>query len=246
MGCWHRIFSRDWCGLPLRHDRSAFIIPLSYYFFSQSQYFFIKDIANSYLSSLSFTHSRDSSKPDIPKSLIPVWKLYITNLKLSWIVLSIKEDKFIWFGGSQQGKVIVHEAHQIITQPTRQFLFFTWLARSQKWNFPLKLKFFSLLVVQNQILTQEILTKRGYQGPGRCSLCLSVGEDINHLFLHCPFASSVWICVLQLINSLAYFNRSDIVSCLDMWTVHHQIIEHWISLSSGEFSSLEMLSYLRK
>lgn len=69
----------------------------------------------------------------------------------------------------------------------------------------------------------EILSKMGYQGPKWCCLCLFSGEDINHFFLHCTFACSLWTCVLQLIYYPANWNHSHIVSYLGRWTMDHQI-----------------------
>ena len=82
----------------------------------------INDITNIYSS----THWKDSieieildldaTELEILDPVIPKWKLYVTNLKLSRIVLSLEEEKFIWFGGSQQGMVFFQEIYRIITQ----------------------------------------------------------------------------------------------------------------------------------
>jgi hypothetical protein len=38
----------------------------------------------------------------------------------------------------------------------------------------------------------ENLSKRGFQGPFRCALCLKNLEMSHHLFLECEFSKQVW------------------------------------------------------
>ncbi|KAJ4765867.1 Ribonuclease H-like superfamily protein [Rhynchospora pubera] len=57
-----------------------------------------------------------------------------------------------------------------------------------------KVKTFLWLVLLNRILTQENLEKRGWPSIQNCVLCnLPEKETTSHLFLHCPFAVSVWL-----------------------------------------------------
>jgi len=72
-----------------------------------------------------------------------------------------------------------------------------WFHNRWIWDIPLKLKCFMWLVVQNNIFTWDNIHKRGFEDLGRCSLCKEDLEDVENLFLTCPFAISVWSGVLQ-------------------------------------------------
>jgi len=72
-----------------------------------------------------------------------------------------------------------------------------WFHKTWRWDIPLKLKKFMWLVVHNTILTWDNIHKRGFEDLGSCSLCKEDLEDLENLFLTCPFAISVWSGVLQ-------------------------------------------------
>ncbi|KAJ4809797.1 Ribonuclease H-like superfamily protein [Rhynchospora pubera] len=61
-----------------------------------------------------------------------------------------------------------------------------WLAKV-----PLKIKLFCWLVLQNRILTQDNLEKRGWHGPNKCLFCRDI-ETVNHLFCTCSFWKRSW------------------------------------------------------
>lgn len=82
----------------------------------------LKDIVDASLSSPFLTHWKDAVAIRFPDPLIPEWKTYIINLKLSEIVLLLVEESLVRFGGSQLGKVIVKEAYQLISLPPRMNL----------------------------------------------------------------------------------------------------------------------------
>jgi len=57
---------------------------------------------------------------------------------------------------------------------------------------PLKMVLFSWLLFQNRNLSWEVLQKKGWQGPGRCALCLSAEETNYHLFFQCQASQQIW------------------------------------------------------
>ena len=65
-----------------------------------------------------------------------------------------------------------------------------------KWHIPLKIKCFSLLCLENKILTWENLTNRGFEGPNICILCKNDPKFVYHLFVKCLFIRIVWNEVL--------------------------------------------------
>ena len=60
-----------------------------------------------------------------------------------------------------------------------------------------KIEMFSWTLMHGRVLTGENLEKRGIVGPFCCPLCAVNAENISHLFLKCPFATSVWKEVLK-------------------------------------------------
>ena len=51
--------------------------------------------------------------------------------------------------------------------------------------------------MHQRVLTGENLEKRGIAGPFCCPLCTENSKNINHLFLKCPYAISVWKEVMK-------------------------------------------------
>ena len=72
-------------------------------------------------------------------------------------------------------------------------------------------------VVHNNSLTWDNIHRRGFQDLGRCSLCKEYLEDVEHLFLTCPFVISVWSGVLQTLKIHVIQNMVSIQRCLTQW-----------------------------
>jgi hypothetical protein len=67
-------------------------------------------------------------------------------------------------------------------------------------------------------LTWDILQKRGWKGPGYCSLCKADNESINHIFIICPFAKAVWNALTQDLNLKRSWMGVTLVECMKNWT----------------------------
>ena len=52
-------------------------------------------------------------------------------------------------------------------------------------------------LMHERVFTGENLEKRGLAGPFGCPLCAEAFENINHLFLKCPYVISAWKDVLK-------------------------------------------------
>jgi len=96
-----------------------------------------------------YTHWKVVAAICLSTHLISEWKSHINNFKLSGIILLTTEDYLVWAKGTHLDKLIVKEAYFLIAVPPCPNLMHPWLARSSKWNLPLKLKCFSWLVVHN-------------------------------------------------------------------------------------------------
>jgi hypothetical protein len=60
-----------------------------------------------------------------------------------------------------------------------------------KAKFPLKVKIFMWLTLQNSILTKDNLLKRKWKGSPKCAFCPDT-ESVKHLMFECPVTKYVW------------------------------------------------------
>jgi len=67
-----------------------------------------------------------------------------------------------------------------------------WWKKLWNWECQMKIKLFSWLLAKDEILSWKNLQKRGWKGPGICSLCKAHSESTKHIFFKCPFTRSVW------------------------------------------------------
>jgi hypothetical protein len=122
----------------------------------------------------------------------------------------------------------------------------SWPHQIWKWRIPLKLQLFLWLCVKDRILTWEALRRRGWQGPGICSLCHQATEDIHHLMIHCNFTSHLWN-LLSLHYSLPLaWNGVSFSDCLTSWIsdrrAPHPLVAHacwqiWIERNLAIFEN---------
>jgi len=47
-------------------------------------------------------------------------------------------------------------------------------------------------LLKGKVLITDNLKNKGYEGPSRCSMCQGSEENIQHLFMGCPFAKACW------------------------------------------------------
>jgi hypothetical protein len=93
-----------------------------------------------------------------------------------------------------------------------------WIKQLWNWKVPLKLKLFSWLAGKERILTWDALRRRGWEGPGYCSLCKRAPEDLNHLLIHCPFTTEVWYRTLKHFSLPFDWCGSSISNCFSRWS----------------------------
>ena len=77
---------------------------------------------------------------------------------------------------------------------------FPFLKLIWKTLIPSKVQFFSWLLVIGKLPTCDIVQRRHTYiciSPNWCVLCKSCSEDQDHLFLHCPFSTTLWNRVLN-------------------------------------------------
>lgn len=67
-----------------------------------------------------------------------------------------------------------------------------WL-NIQKLKIPSKVAFFMWTIAKSHFPTIDFLQCRGMVIPNVCFLCLQEAESIDHMFIHCPFASEIQV-----------------------------------------------------
>lgn len=82
----------------------------------------------------------------------------------------------------------------------------------------LKHKCFLWHVLQGTLKTWDNLSKRGWYGPNRCSLCKNSAETIDHLFIYCTFGKKVWDFCCTKIASPFILEEVSIGEALLRWT----------------------------
>lgn len=65
-------------------------------------------------------------------------------------------------------------------------------------GFTPQINIFLWILLQNNILTIDNLRKRGFCFPNFFYLCLNNEESTNHIFLHCPYTTSIWGMFFQM------------------------------------------------
>ena len=90
------------------------------------------------------------------------------------------------------GTISVALAYKSIVSTTFSECIPMWFKEVWRWKLPLKTVIFSWLLLAERILTWNMLQRKGFEGPGICSLCHAAGENITHLIIDYPFTVLVW------------------------------------------------------
>lgn len=125
---------------------------------------------------------------ELDSELVEMYDKIIANRNIKQ---SERSDRLIWVG-AKDGIYNVKQGYKAIIH-------------SLQWNsieIPLKLcwdaaclpkaGFFLWLAFQNRAPTADRLSRFGFVGPNWCVMCNHNNEDVDHLFLNCPFALKCW------------------------------------------------------
>ena len=74
-----------------------------------------------------------------------------------------------------------------------------------------------LVFIFRKALTWDVLSRNGWEGPGRCYLCKMEAESNYHLGVDCPFTKSVWIEIESKLNIKNLWTGDSILSCMKNW-----------------------------
>jgi hypothetical protein len=109
-----------------------------------------------------------------------------------WCTLQERPDTLKWIGGDSSGCISVKNVYMASENMSWNLKLDGWRKALWDWDCPLKVKLFTWLLVENKILSWEILQRRGFSGPGICPLCKNQTETTQHLFMECGFTVIVW------------------------------------------------------
>ena len=135
------------------------------------------------------------------------------------------EDKMCWIPNKVKG-FLVSDYYKILSGSA--FFGFPWKS-IWKQKIPSRVAFLVWTAALGKCLTIDNLCKRKVWILDWCYMCKRNGESVDHLFLHCPFASDLWSMVLGLIG-VSWVMPHTILGLLWCWQGsfgHHQNIYIW-------------------
>jgi hypothetical protein len=148
------------------------------------------------------------------------WNHYTAELKCAGISLKEEPDSLVWAGGDASGIPSVKNIFDALLSLKNLVPDLSWRQQVWKWKIPLKYKLFVWLAGIDRILTWDSLRRRGWEGPGFCSLCRQAPEDIHHLLIHCKFTKEVWSRLLTQFNLPFSWSGDTITDCFNSWLLN--------------------------
>jgi hypothetical protein len=113
-----------------------------------------------------------------------------------------------------------------------------YIRRIWRDDYPMKLKLFAWLLIENKLLMWEKLQARGWEGPNRCILCKFASESTLHVFLHCSFIQVIWSNLASALKINSPWSGSNIQECFCIWLRITTYINCFPSTSAGMFGGL--------
>ena len=117
----------------------------------------------------------------------------------------------------KSGKVAARKAYDLIVYEQLMVMDDNFLLKVWHFNIPQKLKCFIWLTCNLKINTWDILCKRGWCGPNRCSLYKSEVETVEHLFVGCPFVEKMILGLKRLFDVHLHLSAPSLLENLISW-----------------------------
>jgi mannosylglycoprotein endo-beta-mannosidase len=111
--------------------------------------------------------------------------------------LRSEEDDVIVWKGSKDGVFSVRSMYDLLRGGAGPS--FPWKSVWRS-SCPLRVSFFVWEASHGRSLTIDNLRRRGLILADWCFLCRCGGESVDHVLLHCPYASGLWFHVLKILN----------------------------------------------
>eukprot|EP00253_Pinus_taeda_P025786 PITA_25786 len=127
------------------------------------------------------------------------WCSYIQELHHSNVRLKNESDLLIWAQGDI-GKYTPKDGYNFLMQKKGWGNPDWWSKLIWKLKGPAKAKIFLWCMLKRKVPTWDTLRARYLVGPGRCPLCKTEEESINHLFISCAESKKIWGELSSLLN----------------------------------------------
>jgi hypothetical protein len=144
------------------------------------------------------------------------WNRYTQNLREASIRLVDRDDELLW-DGVGDGEYTPRSGYLKLTADLHQREPLWWWCKIWNQSCPAKGKLLIWSILANKIPTWDNLQRRLFFGPGRCALCKSHLETVDHLFLHCPFVREVWAFARELMPTLSDWQGNTFELALKAW-----------------------------
>lgn len=150
-----------------------------------------------------------------------------------------------WVGQVHKNLIATEDIYRSISILANPFVELSWFHKSWKWNFPLKLKCFSWLVLNDKVLTWNNFVHRGFIGPSTCMLCKQNLEDVEHFSMNCL------VSIKNGSRPLVYPRLWRIGSIIHCWQAlstgfcHNKLLAPYLFSSFGAYGAIEILSFFK-
>jgi hypothetical protein len=129
------------------------------------------------------------------------WDRYLQALRDASIQLVDRDDELLW-DGVEDGEYTPRAGYIKLCVDFHQRDPLWWWKKIWKQHCLAKGKLLVWSILANKLPTWDNLQKCLFSGPGRCALCKTHLESVEHLFLHCSYVRDVWAIARILLPTL--------------------------------------------
>lgn len=134
----------------------------------------------------------DEEDLSLSPSMRPVWSSAIQNFSSKDVHRFGNKDELVWALSKLSQPIRVKDIYNAMTACLPAGSDPIYPHSLWKVTCPLKMILFSWLVFSNKNLSWEVLQKKGWNGPSKCSMCLSDLESNVHMFFQCASTLQIW------------------------------------------------------
>eukprot|EP00253_Pinus_taeda_P013898 PITA_13898 len=181
---------------------------------------FLNQVASSGASSIWGQAWKNGDEVDLEQRWRNEWSAFTQELFRSNVRLSDSQDELIW-AHSDSGDYAPKHGYTFLMSRKGWGNPGWWSKQLWKLKSPPKSKILFWCILNSKIPTWDILQARFMHGPGRCTMCKSEAETINHLFLRCPEVIHIWGEVGKLLNKKLEWEGRNVQEAWQKWWQSH-------------------------
>ena len=180
--------------------------------------------AAKYIDENFFTVWMDARDLNLTGTMATEWNYYIYKLRNTGLRLYHVRDSLIWSKNVRTGSITAALAYSSTVFSTFPDCIPIWFRAVWRWKIPLKTVIFSWLLLAGRILTWNMLQRKGFEGPGICSLCFGAEECITHVMIECPFTVQVWKLIGNFFNTDLIWQGRSIAEAFGAWIMGDRML----------------------